>query len=546
MLGFTADGEAEVVLESGAQLPFLGVLLALPLLVETGLMAAARKVYGRLKKGVYGLRATIQLLFVMALLRSPRPESLKGRDPRAMGDVLGLERAPEVKTVRRKLSEIATLGKAHELLRELGQQWLRDRDRDDVLGVLYVDGHVRVYHGQRKLPKAHVTQRNQALPATTDYWVNDVQGEPVFVMTASANEAMTKVLPALLAEVKELGEGRTGTVVFDRGGWSIGLFRALLEAGWDILTYRKGQHRSHPRTGFAEHKMDIDGREVTLNLSVRTIRLGKGKGKQLKLREIAELRDDGGQTIIVTSHFDQPIVLLAHRMFERWRQENYFRYMKENFELDALVDYAFENDDPVRDVPNPAYKAMTNKLQEARAELARCEQAYGQAAIDNVEAQRPTARGFKIANAELGKSLKAARERVEKLVARRKSLPKRVPIGSVLGDEKVIRLSRERKLFTDAIKAAAYRAESALLRLLRPHFRRSEDEGRAFLRDTMLQPGDLLVDGDCVLVRLAPKSAPRYTEALRGLCEELNKLNLRFPETAYSLRYEVASSPEDR
>jgi hypothetical protein len=163
-----------------------------------------------------------------------------------------------------------------------------------------------------------------------------------------------------------------------------------------------------------------------------------------------------------------------------------------------------------------------------------------------VEAQRPTARGFKIANGELGKKLRAARDRVAQVLARRKSLPKRVPIGSVLGDDKVLRLSRERKLFTDAIKAAAYRAESTLLRLLRPHFQRSEDEGRAFLRDTMQQPGELLVDGDNVLVRLAPKSALRYTESLRGLCEELNALGLKFPETNYSLRYEVIPPPEAR
>ena len=33
---------------------------------------------------------------------------------------------------------------------------------------------------------------------------------------------------------------------------------------------------------------------------------------------------------------------VAFRMFERWRQENYFKYMREEYMLDALVDYQIE------------------------------------------------------------------------------------------------------------------------------------------------------------------------------------------------------------
>lgn len=97
-------------------------------------------------------------------------------------------------------------------------------------------------------------------------------------------------------------------------------------------------------------------------------------------------------------------------------------------------------------------------------------------------------------------------------------------------------------LITDVIKIAAYRAESLLLRWLRPYFPRADDEGRAFLRAALQQPADLVVAGDQLLVRLAPMSAPRFTAALRALCAELNALEPRFPETDYRLRYEVAES----
>ncbi len=473
----------------------------------------------------------------ITLVRRPRPEALKGTDPAALGDVLGLLRAPEVKTVRRKLREIAQAAKAHALRRALAERWLRPRD--DVLGVLYVDGHVRVYHGTRKLPKAHVAQKNLCVPATTDFWVNDVGGEPVFVVTASANAAMTTMLPDLLAELETLGGGRTGTAVFDRGGWSPKLFAQLIGRGWHILTYRKGKRRKHPRRGFAEQRLRIEGREGRYTLSERPVRLRNG----LRLRAIAELRDNGDQTIFVTRHFEHAGVLLAYRMFERWRQENYFRYMKENFALDALVDYGVEADDPRREVPNPARKRLDKTLRKAQAELAELERTYGAAAADHAEAERRTMRGFKIAHGKVGQALRAARARVVTLKEQRDKTPKRVPIGQVLGPAQVVRLTLERKLFTDAIKAAAYRAESMLLRLLRPHFKRADDEGRAFLRAAVQLPADLVVEGDQLLVRFAPMSAPRFTAALRALCDALNAHEPRFPETTYRLRYEVAEPP---
>lgn len=537
MIGMSPDGEAEVVFEARRQVRHAGVLLAIPVLHATGLFDAMRGAYGRLRKGIYGLRATVLVLAVLAFLRRSRPEALKGLDPEGLGDALGLLRVPEVKTMRRKLAEIAQAGKAHELLNLLGTRWLHE-GRDD-LGVLYVDGHVRVYHGKHTLPKAHVAQRNMSMPATTDYWVNGVDGEPVFVVTAQANAGLTQVLPGLLKQIVELG-GRKGTVVFDRGGWSPKLFKQLIEGGWHILTYRKGKTTKHPLGGFRHQEDEIDGRTVSYCLSEKKVRLKKGP----RLREIAELRDDGGQTILLTSHWEHSAVLLAHRMFERWRQENYFRYMLENFDLDALVEYEVEADDPNREIPNPERKRLERTIVAARTELAELERAYGAAAANNTEAKRPTMRGFKIAHGETGKALRAARAKVARLVARRSRVPKRVPVGEVLGAEQVVRLRQEAKLFTDAIKAAVYRAESALLSLLRGHFKRADDEGRAFLREAVRQPADIEVAGDQVTVRLGHMSAPRFTRSLEDLCAQLNALAPCFPETAYRLRFEAEAHPE--
>ena len=55
--GLPGEG-AEPVFAPGARYPLAGLLLALPALEGTGLLEAARQVYGRLKDGFYGLAAT--------------------------------------------------------------------------------------------------------------------------------------------------------------------------------------------------------------------------------------------------------------------------------------------------------------------------------------------------------------------------------------------------------------------------------------------------------------------------------------------------------
>jgi len=113
-------------------------------------------------------------------------------------------------------------------------------------------------------------------------------------------------------------------------------------------------------------------------------------------------------------------------MFERWRQENFFKYVSEEFLIDALCDYQIEPADPTRSVPNPARRAIGKELKAARAALAKLEKEYGAAVVENSEGQRPTIRGFKIAHGKLGKQIRAARDRVQKLEARRNALEKRV------------------------------------------------------------------------------------------------------------------------
>jgi transposase len=313
--------DAAPLFRDGARIPRAGVLLAVPALVESGVLDAARRVYGSIGPAFYGLRTTMVALLLMALLRIKRPEALKEHSPEDLGRLLGLDRAPEVKTLRRKLARLARLGGATQFGRLLAER--RVAARGAALGFLYVDGHVRVYHGQRDIPKAHVARMRLSLPATTDYWMSDARGEPLFVVTAEAHASMVAMLPKLLDEVRSLVGERRVTVVFDRGGWSPELFAALIAAGFDLLTYRKGRFRHLPRRCFETRTAVLDGQSVTYRLADQGIRL---LGGRLRLRQVTRLTDHGHQTPIVTSRRDLSAIEVAYRMFERWRQENFLTY----------------------------------------------------------------------------------------------------------------------------------------------------------------------------------------------------------------------------
>ncbi len=514
-----------------------GALLALPALLTLGVLEAGEQTYGTLKKAFYGLRATLLILAFMALLRIRTPEQLPGHPPGELGMLLGLDRAPEVKTLRRKLWELAARRQATQFSQRLTERWVHEQA--EAVGFLYVDGHVRPYHGTaHTLPQAWIARRRLCQAATTDIWVNQQDSQPLFVVTAPANDDLLAMLRReILPEVRRLVGERRVTMVFDREGWSPKFFRELRDQGFDVLTYRKGKYAAWARRAFRTVTGVVGGRPVSYALAERWTQLLPG----FRLREVRRLCANGHQTAILTTRQDLPIEVVAYRMFERWRQENFFRYMRQHFALDALVSYAVEPADPERTIPNPERKAVTKLLTTSRAALQELEQEYGQQARTNSEAQRPTMRGFKIAQAGLNQRIAALEAQCRQLQARLAALPKRVPIKAVLHAAEIVQLSPEAKHLTDTLKMVAYRAETALLRCLTPHYVRTEEEGRALIREMLLSSADILPEADDhrLLVRLHSLANPRSNEALAKLCEALNALEIRYPGTDLMLVYQA-------
>lgn len=530
-LGLLRD--AAPLFAPGEDVPRAGVLLAVPLLVASGVFEEAEKTYGDIGPAFYGLRTMLLTLLLLALLRVKRPENLKETSPVELGRLLGLDRAPEVKTVRRKLAVLTAEdgGRSEKFLDALVRR--RISARSEALGFLYVDGHVRVYHGQVDLPKTHVARLRLALPATQDVWVNDADGHPLLFVTQEAHPQLVGALPPLLRRLRsELGERRIA-VVFDRGGWSPKLFQWMDAHGFDVLTYRKGASEPVPEERFARHERQTPHGRVVYMLDDTTVTVDGG----FSMRQVTRLQE-GHQTKVMTTRHDLPAMDVATRMFDRWRQENFFKYMREQYAIDALVQHGVEFANADREVPNPARGTLDRALRKARKEVARLEAQYGAAALDNEESLRPTMRGFKIANgAEIGIPLRQARAEVERLIAERRALPARVRVGEAKGE--ALRLPKARKRLSDGLKMLAYQVETDLVRNVAPHYKRSIDEGRRLIIAALSSAADIAVVKGELRVAIAPQSSPHRSRAIAELCTLLNATDTRFPGTDLVLRYAV-------
>ena len=544
-------GEGAVpVFTAGARYPLAGLLLALPALEGTSLLEAAREVYGRVRDGFYGLGATLLTVVFLALAGEPRAEGATRVPPGALGRVLGLDRAPEVKTIRRKLGELAAAGRADQLMMALARR--HAAARPDALGFLYVDGHARVYHGTRQVQKTHVARLKFPASATMETWVTDQDGDPVFMVVAEPSDSLAAELRRLLPDLRGIvGQGRRVTVCFDRGGWSPALFADITAAGFDVLTWRKGPAPDLPAGQFTTVTCTDDrGRAHEYELADSTVELGISegprKGQTVTLRQVTRrVPAKAGATRQIhalTSRDDLPPGEVCWRMSARWREENYFRYARTRFALDALDSYDAGPDDPDRMVPNPARKAAAARIRAAEA-AAQAAEAARDAALLELRSPAPGQAAYlsnQVLNA-LAAPVEAAWRELDDADQAASATPARVPLGTLSPD--MVRLEAEVKQITHAIRMAAYNAETALARALDGHYARAGDEAYAVIREALAVSGDICPGPGELLIRLDPLTAPRRTAALAALCDQLTAAGACYPGTNLVLRYEVKSRP---
>ena len=338
-----------------------GVLLALPALLSCGLLRHSERFFS-LPSGYYKLVNIFLLLAMMSLNRVNSIEQLRYCSPGEWGKLLGLDRCPGVKTLRKKIQQIT--GNEESVkgwASALSKDWIEaEATRDMTAGTLYyVDGHLRVYHGsQTKLPRHYVARQRLCLRATNDYWISQSDGQPVFKVNTLVDPGLLAVLeeqivPQLSKDIpdqpseEQLAKDPYLSVyrlVFDREGYSPGFFKRMWDQRIACQTYRKGSYERWAEEEFVATKVKLKtGQVAEWKLAERGVRIGSKKKEMIWVREIRKLTEKGHQTAILSTQYCADIESIAQEQFGRWSLENFFRYGRKSFNIDALVDYQLES-----------------------------------------------------------------------------------------------------------------------------------------------------------------------------------------------------------
>jgi len=253
------------------------------------------------------------------------------------------------------------------------------------------------------------------------------------------------------------------------------------------------------------------------------------------MREIRRLCTNGHQTAILTTRQDLSAEVIAKRMFARWRQENFFKYMQTEFSIDHLSTYATKPADGERMVPNPARRALekirTIKKHQLGTALARqAAQQRDEVAPDKQEK-----------SIELVKNLTTQCDALSAQIA---SIEKRVPLNTLYAPDKLVHHESERKTITQLIKIVAYRSERCLASLIEPFFARHDEEVYTLLKSIFCLPGDLIPNEELqeLHVRLYSLANRRSQQALVALCEMLNAQRIKYPGTNLRIVYNTIQS----
>ena len=545
--------QAPVQFESAADVPLGGVLWALPALLAEGLLRHSRKLF-TLPEGFYPLETIFLVLAFMALVRVRSLEALRYEPPGEWGQLVGLDRIPEVRTLRQKLDQLCPRpGVATTWSSQLAREWMADQPEND--GVYYADGHVRVYHGKlAKLPRHYVARQKLCLRGTTDYWINALDGRPFFLVSRPVDPGLIEVLRSeIVPRLLEDAPGQPAaaalaldpllhrfTLVFDRAGYSPAFFAEQKAQRVAVITYHKFPGQDWPQAEFSSQPLVLaNGESVTLCLAERGTCLSNG----LWVREIRQREESGHQVSVLATDYRSELRPIAVRMFARWTQENFFKYMREHYAIDRLVEHGTEPLPETTLVVNPAWRKLDSQIRRAQALRERDHAAFGALSL-SATPEAPELEAWQQQKARLHQTITTRQSQLEELKAQRKETPRHLTLKELPPAEQFPRLRAERKHFVDTIKLIAYRAETALVGTVRETLARSDD-ARALVRELMRTTADLHpnLEQKTLTVCLHPLPSRLQDQAVRHLAEELTATETVFPGTDLRLVFKLNGPP---
>jgi hypothetical protein len=399
-----------------------------------------------------------------------------------------------------------------------------------------------------------VARERLCLRGTTDYWVNAMDGQPFFVVTQPVDPGMLNVLrQSIIPRLKTELPGQPSaaeleadpylsrfTLVCDRAVYSPEFFAEAKAERIALLTYHKFPGPDWAVEEFAQREVKlVSGEMVKLELAERGTRLSNG----LWVREVRHREPSGHQTPVLSTDYKRPLDQAAVALFARWCQENFFKYMGEHYNIDRLVEYGIEPLPETLQVVNPAWRELDGQVRKQTALLSREQAQFGSLNLP-IQADLQQTEALTIQKAQLLQSVQARQNKLEELKAKRRQTAKHVTLKELPEAQRFGQLRTDKKHLVDTIKLIAYRAETALVQVVRETLRRWDD-ARALVRQVFESAADLRPDptNKTLTVRLHRLATATHDQTLQHLCEELTATETIYPGTDLRMVYELVGAP---
>jgi len=552
---------APIRFEASRDVPYGGVLTALPALMVNGLLSHLKDCFGHFQAKYYSLYVVVLVLACMALCRLKHIERLRYESPGEWGKLMGLDRIPEVRTLRGILKNVCLEPHVTQWAGLLRKDWLCADP--DAAGVLYLDGHVRVYHGAKTpLPRRYVSRERLCMRGITDYYINDVLGRPVFVVEKQIDNGLIQtlqndVVPQLLRDIpnqptdeqlQEHSHLTRFTMVFDREGYSPRLFKDLWETyRVACISYHKFPKTTWRQEEFAPYQVEMpNGEIVEMLLAERGTRIGSG-GDALWVREVRKLTESGHQTSLISTAFHSDCRRDAAFMFNRWVQENFFAYMKKNYAIDALDEHGAEEFPDPKTVVNPEYRRLESQRKSLQNKLTRKYAEMKASELNLPEDEKKRNRQLRKL-AEMYEETELLKRDLDAVKKKRDETERHIDIMQLPEEQRILKLPSDTKRFITTIKLIAYRAETMMAMQLRPMLARIQD-ARPLVCELMQSTADIYPDTrqEILHVHIHPPTTHKAQAAIQSLLDILNETQTHYPGINMTIQYHlIGNEPQSQ
>ena len=511
--------------QSGAFVQHAGTWLILATVAQLGLHARVEALAQSETLDPSELRLCVDAVMAALSIGEPSVEGVRRLETPSAPILLRAHHAPSASWVRRVLHGFADTGAALRLHLGMAGELLRAaKAQTDEAVVFYVDNHLRPYTGKHVVRKGWRMQAKHALPGTTDYYVHDERGRPVLRVDVPSHDS----LPQHLFEVADLlrvglGDETRILLGFDRAAAFPETMAALRDRHLEFVTYERRPFPELLASAF-DQRIELDGQ--TYGISDSRINLGAGRGR---VRRIAIQTPDQRQINLVASS-DASAERLVSVMFNRWRQENAFKYGVERWGVNHLDGRRVVAYPPDTIVPNPARRRLDHALH-----LACIHEGLALRQLNRLDTDDPRRDRWQRQLAE------AIAEQAE-LFALRPTVAHRARLSETELAGKLVHHLAGSKTLLDTLRIACANAESDLAYCLAPALPKPA-EAKKTLANLLAAPGRIRVGASAIDISLAPAATSSEREAFGVLLDEVTHRALTLPgdPARRRLRFQVQS-----